>query len=239
LCEKKHTRDSIRHTTGEEGAKAEAEATKRVIRAVFIIVKSSFWAGVAREDRDFKCLIPNEIWVSVRLHQPGRVREPKGIEVKVHPVYLVIHKTSKDNFGIQDTVLMTYRNMDIHIRTTIPDFYSYIEAAAIRVDESVVEMSIGNTHSFFINGKEFTDEGGKYTLQIGTQLQDGRGTIYNLDAGSTTVQIRVMKFLMSVDLQGVDPSIKEYGTGGLIGKFPTGEWLGRDQDTLFAYDGVS
>jgi len=40
--------------------------------------------------------------------------------------------------GECDAVMHSLSLLDVHIRTTIKDFYSYIEAAAIRVGESIV-----------------------------------------------------------------------------------------------------
>jgi len=87
-------------------------------------------------------------------------------------------------------------------------------------------MSVGNTHSFFIiNGVQFTDddlpldiEGGKYKLTLGPEVKKGFGTNYMLSVGMVTVDIRVMKFLIAVDLHGVDYSFREGTTGGLIGQ---------------------
>jgi len=146
--------------------------------------------------------------------------------------------------GECDTVFHTSELMDIHIRTAIEDFYSIITATAIRVGDSVLEMEMGNTHKFWVNGQEFSDDDlpmqieGKYTLQLGDEPQRGEGTNYELKVDLVTVTIRSMKLLMAVDFNGYSEKFAK-GTGGLIGKYPNGELLGRDGVTVFEYDGVA
>jgi len=146
--------------------------------------------------------------------------------------------------GECDTVFHTSELMDIHIRTAMEDFYSVITAAAVKVGDSVLEIAMGNTHTFWINGVEFTDDDlplkidDKYTLQLGESVHNGHGTNYELEVDLVTVHIRAMKFLMGVDLDGYSPAFAK-GTGGLSGQYPHGELLGRDGVTLFEMDGVA
>jgi len=144
--------------------------------------------------------------------------------------------------GECDSVLHSSSILDIHIRTTIKDFYSVIEATAIRVGESILEMAMGDTHTFWINGVQFTDDDlplqmeGKYSFsKVGT-IHNGAGTLYALELEYMTVQLHVVKFLMGVDLIGSDPSFDKERTGGLTGQYPNGELLSRDNATLFEYD---
>jgi len=143
--------------------------------------------------------------------------------------------------GECDSILLASGLMDIHIRTTIKDIYSIISATAIRVGNSVLEMSMGNTGIFWINGEEVTDDDlplqfdGKYFFDKVETINDGVGAVYALHVENMLVNIRVMKFIMAVELQGDDPSFRE-GTSGLTGKYPVGELLGRDGVTLYAPD---
>jgi len=145
--------------------------------------------------------------------------------------------------GECDSVLHASRDLDVHIRTTIKDNYSYIEASAIRVGNSVVEMSTANPQDFFINGQDFTTDDlpleieGKYTLQEGAAVKKGLGTNYQLAVGALNVNIRVMKFIMGVEMYGIHEAFEE-GTAGLMGQFPHGTLLGRDGTTVFEHDGV-
>jgi len=146
--------------------------------------------------------------------------------------------------GECDTVFHTSELMDIHIRTAIKDAYSVITAAAIKVGDSILEVAMGNTHTFWINGQEFTDDDlplkmeGKYTLQLGEQVHQGSGTNYELKVDLVTVQLRAMRSLMGVDMNGYSSAFAK-GTGGLSGQYPHGELLGRDGVTLFEIDGVA
>jgi len=56
-----------------------------------------------------------------------------------------------------DVVLLSSPAVDIRMRTTIKDFYSVIEATAIRVGDCILEMTMGDTHTFWINGVIFND----------------------------------------------------------------------------------
>jgi len=104
-----------------------------------------------------------------------------------------------------------------------------------------LEMSMGNTGSFWINGQEFTDEDlplkieGNYSLKKKETIQDDKGTVYMLQTENVAVKLIVMKFIMGVDVMGQHPSYSK-GTGGLLGKFPSGDLLGRDGKTVFAFD---
>jgi len=146
--------------------------------------------------------------------------------------------------GECDSVLHTSEVMDVHIRTTIRDFYSFIESAAVRVGDSILEMSMGNTHQFFINGAEFSDSDlplrieGDYTLRKISDIRNDAGTKYALSLEHMTVELSVLKFMMSVDLKGADPSFDK-GTAGLMGQFPNGELIGRDGVTQLKHDGVA
>jgi len=145
--------------------------------------------------------------------------------------------------GECDAVMLASKEVDIHIRTTIKDFYSYIHTTAIRVGQSVLELSVGNKHIFYVNGEELTDDDlpmeleGKYTLRLGDAVTRGIGTNYVLSMGKFTVKLRTLRQVMAVELVGSLDSFNE-GTGGLTGKFPTGELLGRDGTTLFTKDGM-
>jgi len=144
--------------------------------------------------------------------------------------------------GECDTIMHTSKNLDIHIRTTIKDFYSFIEATAIRVGNSVLEMMYGNTGSFYINGQEFSDNDlplkieDKYTLRKVQEIHGSSGTVYVLEHEDLTVELRNLKSLMGVSINGQDPSFME-GSGGLSGKYPFGQLLGRDGVTMFEQDG--
>jgi len=77
---------------------------------------------------------------------------------------------------------------------------------------------------------------GQYTLRKGKEVAKGVGSLYELEIDDVVVETRSMLPLMAVSFSGMDPSFAN-GTGGLIGKFPTGELLGRDGITVFEHTG--
>ncbi|CAB9500898.1 expressed unknown protein [Seminavis robusta] len=119
------------------------------------------------------------------------------------------------------------QGMDIHVRTTARYQYSYIEAAALRIGDDVLQVS--SHGNYFLNaigqasmpatlgGHNVTysvDDNKKHTFV--THLGDGRNVV-----------IQTFKDWVNVKLDAAD--MKNYGNSkGLLGEFPTGDWVGRD-----------
>jgi hypothetical protein len=140
-----------------------------------------------------------------------------------------------ENTGFHDGL-----GLDIHIRTTqepyedIPDFYSYIESAAIRIGHDVVEFAGDN---FWINGVEHSD--GDLPITIGGFPlnypyfggEDGKVRHYVIDLNDDDyIVIYTYMHFMSVHVSGFDQDFAS--SVGLMGDWKTSEMLARDGVTV-------
>ena len=123
--------------------------------------------------------------------------------------------------------------MDVHIRTTMQadGLYSYIEAAAVRIGETILEF---NSRLFRLNGVEhdydptfsftFEEQGHTYKVSSTTIKEHKRETTIELNEGSS-IKIRSSKELMYVSFEG---GRAEFGDSvGMLGDYKTGEMIGR------------
>lgn len=131
--------------------------------------------------------------------------------------------------------------MDLHIRTTIKDDYSYIEAVALRVGLHVVEF---HKKHIFVDGFQRKDEdlpisfgdADEYKYQIASHKKSNKdGTrikkVYYIELGNnSSMELRFYRHFGSVQITA-DP--KDFADAmGLSGTFPTGDMLGRDGATF-------
>ena len=126
--------------------------------------------------------------------------------------------------------------LDFHVRTTLfDDLYSYIDSAALRVGEDVVEIHNGH---FMFNGVKYGDNnlpfefGGekKYKIELATKEQRENGDILRrtyrmtLDEDSG-IDFKFYKHMMTFAIVGhpdfVDGS-------GMLGAYPSGDMISRD-----------
>jgi len=147
--------------------------------------------------------------------------------------------------GECDSVLYTSRDfdqgmgLDVHIRTTAREFYSFIEAAAVLVGNTVIEMSIGNTGMFYVDGVLKTDFDlpmtieGKYVLDKVATLGE-RGSSYMLNLHNVAIELRILNFMMSVNLIG--DRIDMNDSAGMMGSYPSGIAFDRRGSTIFEAD---
>lgn len=122
------------------------------------------------------------------------------------------------------------QGLDIHLRTTIRDNWSFISGAALRIGEDILEV-----HSFgkyYLNGVEDAPLPPKFGgLPISHKVQKRRPDHFTIYTNPGKVQIRVFHDFVSVNIQ--DPSPESFGdTVGLMGDFKTGAWLMRDGETM-------
>ena len=118
---------------------------------------------------------------------------------------------------------------DLHARTTIDSYYSYIESAAFRVGGYAVEME---RDQFFIDGVQHTSKdlpmtfGDEHNYTI-TQLEDSEKVqLYKVNLhGHSSMSFKFYKHFLTINLS-VNP--KEFGdSAGLLGEFPTGDMYSR------------
>jgi hypothetical protein len=123
--------------------------------------------------------------------------------------------------------------MDIHIRTTQQSFYSYIESAALRIGNDILEVT---GTDFWINGVQGSDADlpttiGGFQFHFPTYSPSGKAKFYQVDLNNgDNVLIRSYSHFMSVDVLGRS---RDFGTAtGLMGNYYSSEMLGRDGKTV-------
>lgn len=135
--------------------------------------------------------------------------------------------------------------MDIHIRTSIRTWWSYVEAAAIRLGDTVVELT-GSTDNdmnewLWINGapyislkKEhwYRDEVNGLSIRY-IHMNHGhrRVKIFLGDSKKEYVILESFKEMVKVALKGMHPETFT-GSLGLLGHYPDGKRVGRDGVSL-------
>jgi hypothetical protein len=157
------------------------------------------------------------------------------------PHFMLFNRTRYGFQGECDLVMLSnpeYHDnigMDIHLRTTIHDFFSFIENAAIRIGEKVFEFEAGNKDSFYLNGEAVSRE--DLPLEFDGHYMDvphtvGTADIFRIDLPSGGyVQARVHNRILSVDVQaGVDEEFEK--SVGMLGDYHTGKMLSRDQTRI-------
>ena len=117
-----------------------------------------------------------------------------------------------DSHGECDMVLVTSRQfhsgsgLDVHVRTTIDAFYSYVEAAAIRVGQNVLEFA--SSEKMYFNGKEHSAQeplefsNGKHNCKYSLVEKEGQKSVFRLDLDTSWIFIKFWDKFMAVDIRG-------------------------------------
>jgi hypothetical protein len=127
------------------------------------------------------------------------------------------------------------KDIEVQVRTSIQDFYSYISSAAVRVGDDVLEASMGEHGHLWLNGEELTDDElpttiSGYTLNVPEEA--GNAKLYRIDLeGADNVEIKIYKYFLSVSVGGANRFVDSVG---MIGSYGQGKMLGRDGITEFA-----
>lgn len=148
-----------------------------------------------------------------------------------------------DYMGECDLVLVSAPNfdgkgndLDIHTRTTIRYDYSYIETAAIRIGEDILE--VGSFGDYAINGVESRRiaEGngllGGYGI-MHTQ-KDEKSSVFQVLLGpNENITISTFKDLVAVHINAGPESAEYFGKSvGMMGSYTGGDLLARDGITV-------
>jgi len=171
------------------------------------------------------------------------VCEKKGGQAGGDPHFVRWQQTKRDSFhGVCDLVLFhkaklsATEDLDVHIRTTGSGSFSFIESAAIKIGENTLEFSSAAT---YLNGEQIEDGfvfGNDYTVTKSVDETNQNRIIFLVDMKEVQVTIKTTKAFMTVSLSGQNKSLKD--SVGLLGKFGTGEMVGRDGrivDTFFEF----
>ena len=119
--------------------------------------------------------------------------------------------------------------LDIHLRTTIRDDWSYISAAALRIGDDILEVqSFGK---YYLNGVEGAPMPKDFAgFHISHKQQKRRPDRFIVYTNYGKIEIRVFKDFVSVNI--AKPTEEGFGdVVGMMGTFQTGTWLLRDGDS--------
>jgi hypothetical protein len=136
--------------------------------------------------------------------------------------------------------------LDIHVKSKVNDWWSYIESVALRIGDETIDVRGGGEYSqYWINGEE-----GFSALQPGEEmkvwLKQGGVEVHIRQANSKQFQVRVdlgndegivvetFREFLRVDVQANDDAENGSFTNsfGLMGSFPGGIQVGRDKTTV-------
>jgi hypothetical protein len=126
---------------------------------------------------------------------------------------------------------------DLHIRTTIQEYFSYIESVALRIKDTTIEFY--HDH-YFVNGEEHsaadlplafgTGNHQVYSLEEDVSVVKKTQTTYVVRMDKSTVKVRFYKQFGNVE---VDGNPQDFATSvGLLGNFSTGNMHGRQGQVM-------
>ncbi|KAL7561375.1 hypothetical protein ACA910_001478 [Epithemia clementina (nom. ined.)] len=123
--------------------------------------------------------------------------------------------------------------LDLHLRTTIHDFYSYVESAALRIGDQVLEVSGGK---FWINGEEGSDDDLPTSISgftLHPPYTQGTAQVYKVELNrGDMILFRNYKHFLTVDVSG---TVEDFGDSvGLLGDYNTADMVARDGKTVIA-----
>ena len=122
--------------------------------------------------------------------------------------------------------------LDIHVRTTIRDNWSYISAAALRIGEDILEVQ--SQAKYFYNGEEgapLPKKFGGFTIDHKIPKHKNRPDRFVIYTNSGKIDIRVYNDFVGVSI--LKPKEEGFGDSvGLMGSFKSGDWLLRDGETV-------
>lgn len=120
--------------------------------------------------------------------------------------------------------------LDLHVRTTIEDNFSYIEGASLRLGEDIVEV---HRNYFFLNGVKYISDElpiqfGQYSIDLKNSGDSKRTYVVDLACGAS-MSFRFYKHFMTMQIDGHH----EFSDAvGLLGTYPTGKMIDRNGRTL-------
>ena len=172
-------------------------------------------------------------------------KEPEGhAGSSGDPHFLRWKHTKRDSFqGECDLVLLQNKDflgglgLDVHIRTTIRDAYSYIEEVAVRVGTHVLEI---HKDDVFYNRKSVPKEAHPFHFGDGfrteiTQDTGLKGKMHHIvEIGSTKLVIKHSKDFMAVSIAGGVENLA--GSVGMLGTYEGGVMLGRNGQVFGDFD---
>jgi hypothetical protein len=151
--------------------------------------------------------------------------------------------------GECDLVMVSSKNfhkgagLDLHVRTKIEDYFSYIETAALRVGNSVLQF---HKDFFYVDGAKYTAAdlpftfGGKfkYTIDV-AELAAGKNPKfymnYKVDLHEkSTIIFKFYKKYLTINVNGADVDFMD--SVGLLGDYSTGDMVSRDGEIMHNFE---
>lgn len=124
--------------------------------------------------------------------------------------------------------------MDVAIRTKQRHGYSFIESAAMRIGEDILEVS--SWAEYKLNGVSSANLDGAHLgpFEIDYKFVNDKQQVFTIktDVEGEVIQMKTFKDFVDVKLEGITRS-EFQGATGMMGAFPTGDMLGRDGETVF------
>jgi len=143
-----------------------------------------------------------------------------------------------------DLVLLdnpNFRNgtgMTVHIRTKLHTWWSFVQAASIRIGDDVLEVMGGDhDYTFWVNGVEgATTESTLLFSQLGLKVQFKPVNSHQLHvrvdlSDGDAIALQTYKHFVRVDIKA-NHAANYIGSSGLMGSFPSGTWFARDNNTV-------
>lgn len=166
--------------------------------------------------------------------------------VKGDPHFLRFGQAERDSFhGECDLVVTSTEKfdnnagIDFHVRTTMRnDLYSYVETAALKVGDDILEIHNGH---FLLNGATYEDDllpmefgaQSNYKFELTNVEKRRDGSVarrsYLLTLGETQIEFKFYKHIMSFEIGG---KVDFEGGVGMLGAFPTGDMLSRHGEQM-------
>jgi hypothetical protein len=127
--------------------------------------------------------------------------------------------------------------MDLHIRTKLREQMSFIDSAAVRIGNSILEVKGGVDGSYWLDGVEnavFPNTISGFTITYTKPTKKSR--VFDIDIGNGEhIMLKSFKMFMSVSIQ--NGGLESFGNSvGLMGDYKSGTILGRDGVTNFDGD---
>ena len=125
--------------------------------------------------------------------------------------------------------------LDLHVRTTIQDYFSYIETAALRVGKNIIEF---HKNHFFLDGTMYTVAdlpmtfGGEFSYTISNaEIEEGKNAkfyqYFKVDLHEdSSILFKFYKQYLTIAVAG---HAKDFSTStGLLGDYFTGDMIDRE-----------
>jgi hypothetical protein len=129
--------------------------------------------------------------------------------------------------GECDLVMIHASNFDLQVRTTIESFFSYIEAAALRIGDLVLEVQ---KDAFYVNGVMLTyDDALPFSsggIDIVQTRKETNKQVYKVSFLKSSIEYHYYKQFLTLKVNADTGDF--YQATGLLGKFPSGDMYNRD-----------